>query len=618
MTDTPVVGSDGGQLAKVATRGAVTTIADRPIALRSKPDKGPPLNPDTVWTLDPTQLALEGSAWRQDVLPTAFCNEVGRRLLLAELEFSEWILRRVEKIDLSKDRSVSRKIALEYSLRDDAPTFATEGQRLRVIPLSLMRRRTLVSLKLEDADGNAVLMPGLRLTQQLDQAILLAAAADLEPGLAADPEVVRFVQLAIAGDLSQVIESYQDFDTARRGPLARLREHDLFRLVANRFRHNFTLYTFVDVSKGPTQGGHRLIRLSFDEPISWGYQEPQLLEVQPNPPVYDYVPGRTRRITARRALAALGLRPIRVRFQIPGAECAASYHLEIASPPGLQIVQAALLAGRPNNPERHASEDVVTGHTPVVGLHAVEIPNGSLCRAQIDLGVPTRGWLAAMAASSMAICGVLLSVAMHTRFLGNEDAINNLDLILVSTAAAAATIVTQRSAGGVAERFVTGLRALGTACILLPLVVAGIITYADLAGSRHLERNTWLATGAALAIVVILLGALVRSWWSQRHAVARESPWDQTDSSRDEGTIRSPRPDFMASLDQLGFDTPAVGVRSAEGWFERYEWNDELQWQAVTRLRTAHAQRLRPPTCLSVNDLCSSGMCVPEHTQISL
>src|SRR3954463_13652282 len=77
---------------------------------------------DATWPSDPTRLALDGSRWRRS-LPEPFCVEIGRRLLLAQLEFSEWILRRVDKVDLERDRSVRRRSTIEFSIRDDAPTF---------------------------------------------------------------------------------------------------------------------------------------------------------------------------------------------------------------------------------------------------------------------------------------------------------------------------------------------------------------------------------------------------------------------------------------------------------------------------------------------------------------
>ena len=109
-------------------------------------------NTSTVeWAADPVLLTLEASslsrAGKGDQspaeLPLGFCLEVGRRLLLAELQFNEWTLRRVEKVILDRDRNLARDITVDFCIRPDAPTFVTsDGRRLRLVPLSMMRRRT--------------------------------------------------------------------------------------------------------------------------------------------------------------------------------------------------------------------------------------------------------------------------------------------------------------------------------------------------------------------------------------------------------------------------------------------------------------------------------------------
>lgn len=42
---------------------------------------------------------------------------------------------------------------------------------------------------------------------------------------------------------------------------------------------------------------------------------------------------------------------------------------------------------------------------------------------------------------------------------------------------------------------------------------------------------------------------------------------------------------FARAQKELGFDQPAIGVDSAEGWHAFYGWTDQLQKQAVEALR---------------------------------
>lgn len=571
----------------------------------------------TRWHLDPTRIGVGASAWRDRTPPEPFCLEVGRRLLLAELEFSEWILRRVEKITMEEDRSVSRRIALEFTIRDDAPEFVLpSGESCWLVPLTIMQRRTLVGLELLDGDNRSVLMPGIRLTQQLDQSILLAAVACVRADLVAHDEVRRFVQLAIYGERRMVAWAYHRFDHADNGPLRELRESELFRFVAERFRHNFSLFVFS--GQGHSSAGAHLVRLSFSEPTDWRHQKPALDPAGDGVAV-NYQPGVPDRFNAQQVMSALGIRPIRVRFQIPGAESAASFHCEITAPPGLQIVRAAMLAGRPNGPRRHVSADEVIGHAPVAGLHAVEIPNGSLCRAQVDLGIPARGWLATVCLSTLAIVGVLASVALHihSRRTLTTEQFTNVILILVTTSGAGAALVAQRDHDGVAARFLTYLRFLGTVELILPLLVAGLLSYSALAHDPPrplgwLPPVLWLITGIGAVIGIVFLIVAVRSLWIQRHTIPWESPWDQTRHDRDVDAVGTNDPpgesevDFCAALDEYGFRSAAVGVRSAEGWHERYTWSDKAQRIAVKNLRrvgTEHASTL-PERCRST---CAAG-----------
>jgi hypothetical protein len=560
------------------------------------------------WHYDPTDLALSGSAWRT-TLPDAFCAEAGRRLLLAELEFSEWVLRRVEKVRFDSDRSVYRQSSIELNVREDAPVFVDrDGHRHWLVPLSMMRRRTLVNLDLRDEQDHSIMMPGIRLAQQFDQSILLAAAATSSPSLiAAGSELRGFVRSVVAGGKQQVLDNMRAFEGNGYPPPAYLSElaaNPTFSAALYRLRRNFTLYVFLPVPAGR----HRLLRMSFDEPTEWEYQISTVREQ----------PGGSHQYEAGRRLpwhdlsdvaAAFGLRPTRVRFQVPAAENAASYHFELAAPAGVQIVEASLLAGRPNDPWRHVSADHVVGHTPTVGLHAVEVPNGSLCRAQVDLGIPTRGWLTAMLVSCWLIFAVLLSVALHRlpSTSGAADEVTNIVVLLVSTSAGVATLVAQREFGGVGARLVAKLRAIGVIATALPILGAGLLIYGNLAAASDPQVGTarWPAfvlSGLSALAAVVISTAWVRSWRAERRQM-QHSLWDMT-----EDTVEPVIADYREAVRKYRFDTAAVGIRSAEGWHERYDWDDAKQLAAIAALRSSAARANREtgaPACAELDTECA-------------
>jgi hypothetical protein len=557
------------------------------------------IGPQQAWRIDPTHWALQQSAWRTE-LPDSLCTEIGRRLLLAELEFSEWILRRVEKVSFDRDRCVRRHVTLEFDVRDDAPVFIDrDGKELWLVPISTMMRRTLVNLEIRDEDDHSLSMPGIRLTQQLDQSILLAAAAPA-PHAGIKPQVVReFVRSFVAGDLADLhhcTKDIEDTSTADLNPLLShhmLLDDPLFRATLHRLQHNFSLYLFLDKSVG----SHRTIRMSFDEPTNWNYQEPNL-KCQTDK-LWTYRPGRKVSWRERtHLLAAFGILPTKLRFQIPAAESAASYHFEIIAPHGVRIVEAALLAGRPNDPTRHVSVDRVVGHAPVVGLHAVEIPNGSLCRAQVDLRVATRGWLTSVALACAAVFGIMLSVMLHKvgwRNSPQNNQLTNIVLLLVTTSAGVITLVAQRDFGGVAARLVSKVRTLGALSTALPFICATFLVYGDgVSAGRHLAAERvaiWSLTAVAGALFVIIGIAWYTSWHDERRD-AQYSPWDHTR----EKPLRV-ETNYLDGIENYHFDRPAVGIRSAEGWLERYAWDDDLQRKAVKALRASGAPHVARDRC---------------------
>lgn len=536
------------------------------------------------WHLNPTQIALNGSTWRVD-LPEPFCVELGRRILLAQLEFSEWVLRRVERVTFERDRSVSRTIEIDLLVRPDAPVFVDrQGNEHWLIPLSMMHRRTLVNFHVTDESANPITMPGIRLTQQLDQSVLLAAAAvEADEAVLRDRQLSEFVRDFIAGTKDVVHSRSASFLEPRQhesAPLGALVDNSLFVATVRRLRRTFSLFVFLPVESGR----HRLLSMSFDEPTDWRYQRPSLKH-EDDGVTYGAgdAGGRVSIFEPTHILAALALRPTRIRFQVPGAEHAASYHFEAISPLGIRIAEASLLAGRPNEPRREVSWDHVVGHAPKVGLHALEIPNGSLCRVQLDLAVPSRGWLATLLVASWLIVAVVLSAMYnwHNRMTPwQPDRVTNVVAILITTSAGAAALLAQREFGGVVARLVSRLRALAVIQIALPAIAAGFLAYG---GPTRGDKISVDAALISISVVASVIALLISFAWLHSLRVERStvrSPWDIASNDQLQEAPRG----FVQGLNRFGFDSPAVGIRSAEAWHERYNWSDAKQVAAVTGL----------------------------------
>lgn len=104
---------------------------------------------------EPAFLALaKASEFPAGQPSVSFCIDCGRRLALASIQWSSWVLRRVEKVKFRDDRSVSRRISIDFLVREDAPVYeASGGQKFWLVPVSVMRRKTLVNYDLRNEGG---------------------------------------------------------------------------------------------------------------------------------------------------------------------------------------------------------------------------------------------------------------------------------------------------------------------------------------------------------------------------------------------------------------------------------------------------------------------------------
>ena len=503
------------------------------------------------------------------------CVECGRRLLLLLLQSSSWVSHRSEHVSFRDDRSVVRRVNVEFHVPEEAPVFlGDDGQAYSLVPLSVMRRKTLVNFELRDQDGRPVVVPSLRQNQAITESLMLACAqAALDTGSvltgdqdAAHRDVAGFIHQVVSGDQRCLSAAYDALDHGTAAPaMLSLAGHDIFKAMLDRLADNFVLWVMIPA------GAPRRRELTFccDEPLLLRYRESGF---QKN--VYQL--GRKLSPWHPRVwLAALGLTTTRIRFPVPAAENAASFHFEIDAPKGVQIAEASLLAGRPKDPD--PSFDHVQGGFPTVGLHVIEVPNGSLSRAQIGLQAVTRGWVAASTLSSWAVFGFLAAFAVHAARL--PDAGDLPALVLVALAGGLAGFLVQGDAHGLVSHLLKWARALATMAAILPLVATTYIAFQKVHPAT-VAPALWSAAAADGVIALLLSAVCLVSWRRQRRAVC--SPWEQK-RSRDDMPERPES--FEAAARQHGYDKPAVRVDSAEGWHTEFHWNARSEDRFVTALR---------------------------------
>lgn len=544
---------------------------------------------------EPAFLALaKASEFSAGQPSVSFCIDCGRRLALASIHWSSWVLRRVEKVKFRDDRSVSRRISIDFLVRGDAPVYvASGGQKFWLVPVSVMRRKTLVNYDLRDEEGRSVPMPGLWLAQHFDES-LLRAVASIEMNSPLGEDAGTFIHDVVTGNLEKVQEKVDSLKAGNApAEILGLMDKSAFGVLLSRLSFHYTLYAFIEADP---RRRHRILHMSIDEPLTLYHRRPGLLPGQMRRGLLlnrrsatdnsadgsAYKRGDVVRwYNPDRLAAALGWAPTRVRFPLPAAENAASFHFEVEAPPGVDIVEASLLAGVPPTTEesedsRCPSFDHIRLRLPTVGLHVTDVPNGSSSRAQVHLQVATRGWYTTMLLSCWATFLLLGAVLLHVHtnaVTTSADAI----VVLGGVAAAVATLIAQGEFPGMAGRLLTLPRALAAVEATLPLIAGTLFLFS---GSGPVRRRQWellVLCAIAAVITVVISIAWLQAHWRSRTSREVISPWEMAPGLQ---RLAGKPTSFWDAARKYGYTKPAIRVDSAEAWHRDFIWTKEVAEQA--------------------------------------
>jgi hypothetical protein len=87
----------------------------------------------------------------------AACQLCGLTMLKLFINSSAWVARRVEQVNFIDECTVRRRVSIDYVAPPCAVILGRPtGQPVRVLPLALMRRKSLVKFDLRDPDGRAL------------------------------------------------------------------------------------------------------------------------------------------------------------------------------------------------------------------------------------------------------------------------------------------------------------------------------------------------------------------------------------------------------------------------------------------------------------------------------
>ena len=548
----------------------------------------------------------------------SLCQPCGLRVLHLWINSSTWVPRRVEHVRFVDGQTVRRQVTVDFSVPAYAPVIKLNGQMHEMVPLALLQKKTLVNFDLRDEHGRALSLLSLRQNQAVTAAALHGVAASLphapwEPHHL--PEHVRqLINALVFGDQNHMDHAYKMLNQDER--FVQLKADDLFSLTAQRLLQSWLMVLLlprrIDV--------RRIVKFGYDERLDLREREPYWDPADRSE--------RGRQWPRFKMLKeGLGVRPVRIRFPIPGAESAQSYHLEITAPPGVEIRSGQALAARPGDEKRSTGAtqgadpvvadretgvrdthvvgppyDQVHGIFPSVDLHLTDVRTGSLSMAQVELRAQHGGWLTAMAAACVVNFLLLLAVAVTLwRNTDAEASAPDISLLLVFVSFAS-TVIAQQDPHPMVSRLLRRARLLAGTSTVCTLFAAALVAL-----SLSNAKTGWIIVPAVISAVPAALLVLA-SYRSSRRAEPPSllSPWHfaGVGDTTTGGATKIPRrpTSFEEARRSLGFDEAAIIVDSSESVRTHARWDHEMEDRISGRLRSAIHAVTRPEGDLCTND----------------
>src|SRR5207248_6685635 len=128
----------------------------------------------------PVELHDHGSAWPKtpsEWATLSSCRHCGLTMLRLFVRSADWVVRRVENIDFLDERTVRRRVSVDFAAPPEAVAFLRDdGRRVRILPLALMRRKSLINFDLRDEENRPISLLGLRQNQAITLAVARAWA----------------------------------------------------------------------------------------------------------------------------------------------------------------------------------------------------------------------------------------------------------------------------------------------------------------------------------------------------------------------------------------------------------------------------------------------------------
>jgi hypothetical protein len=491
------------------------------------------------------------------VLETDGPARVGVALLRLQAEVSysrgvSWVHRRIDQLKFLDTRAVRWRVSVDFDVPATAPITQSSGQPLRLVPVTSWEKGNLVAFDFRDEQAAAVpmltaeqtssfLVAGLCswasiiLSEELPQGFLpclkriVSEAPDTGQAQADTlTAALTLIDSVNARDLArqQQADAERDYeriksagsglreryraqrtrrrararlDEARRGAVAAERKWQeadpatrpaaYHLLMDDGFRNQLKELTknFVVLAALPSRpGARRILKLAFEDAVRFRWHNDAF----------------------RRLGQSVGWLFWRLEVQVGGR--GGSHHLEVAAPPGVDIVKITL---QPSVPADGRTTTAVTaGGSPHV---PIRVPAGpSRYKATIFVRVSRPGWLTAavLVAFVIAVVMTLGRIKLTTLFprMVNPGETQTAALLLLALLGVFATMLVRPGEHPLAARLLVAARVL-----ILADVAALLVGVGDLV--LHISKNPpfmmwWVLAGVSLAVAVLL----IVSWLTPR------------------------------------------------------------------------------------------------------
>ena len=432
-----------------------------------------------LWPRQALEVALEGEVAGLETM----------RLLLAQ---PDWVHRRVDALEYRDSTTFRRRQSVHFTVPDAAPELAIGQTTARLVPLTTLRKETLVNFDCRDESGAA--LPVLTRGQQgllMVRAMTGWAEGILGAPLAADVVADVETLLMTPGVDGHAARQRMHADDAA-GQRAALRADGLFPLMLDQFTDQFLLATLVH----DPPGTQRIVKFSYEE----------LGDLAPEP-------------WPRAPLAALCWIPRQAASAAESLFSTESYHFEADMPPGVDVPVASLWVG--STEHDMACVDVDTGGHLRIALRATGYERG-VAEVRWSLRPARRGWLrtawiaTALSALTLTVGAWRLDTItsggaaddVGSGGAGSAGATDALSAGTRTELAAAVILALIGTLGGLVARIeehplVSRLlewpRRLAGVAALLPFVAAGTLVVGPAGTSRQVVWAVLAAVGVAIA-----------------------------------------------------------------------------------------------------------------------